>query len=52
VGEPLVPQVSARERDALAQLVSLSNVGEIADDFAVSVNTINSHVLRSTANSE
>jgi LuxR family maltose regulon positive regulatory protein len=44
VGEPLIPQLSARERDVLAQLVSLSNLGEIADDLAVSVNTIKSHV--------
>jgi LuxR family transcriptional regulator, maltose regulon positive regulatory protein len=28
----------------LAQLVSLSNLGEIADDLDVSVNTIKSHV--------
>jgi LuxR family maltose regulon positive regulatory protein len=28
----------------LAQLVSLSNLGEIADDLEVSVNTVKSHV--------
>jgi LuxR family transcriptional regulator, maltose regulon positive regulatory protein len=44
VQQPLTPQLSARERDVLAQLVSLSNLGEIADDLAVSVNTIKSHV--------
>jgi ATPase subunit of ABC transporter with duplicated ATPase domains len=38
------PQLSAREQDVLAQLVSLSNLGEIADDLAVSVNTVKSHV--------
>jgi LuxR family maltose regulon positive regulatory protein len=41
---PLAAQLSARERDVLAQLVSLSNLGEIADDLAVSVNTVKSHV--------
>jgi LuxR family maltose regulon positive regulatory protein len=44
VQQPLTPQLSARERDVLAQLVSLSNLGEIADDLDVSVNTIKSHV--------
>jgi LuxR family maltose regulon positive regulatory protein len=44
VGRPLAPQLSARERDVLAQLPSLSNLGEIAEDLAVSVNTIKSHV--------
>jgi LuxR family transcriptional regulator, maltose regulon positive regulatory protein len=44
VQQPLTPQLSTRERDVLAQLVSLSNLGEIADDLAVSVNTIKSHV--------
>jgi LuxR family maltose regulon positive regulatory protein len=44
VGRPLAPPLSARERDVLTQLVSLSNLGEIADDLAVSVNTIKSHV--------
>jgi LuxR family transcriptional regulator, maltose regulon positive regulatory protein len=44
VQQPLTPQLSAREQDVLAQLVSLSNLGEIADDLAVSVNTIKSHV--------
>ena len=38
------PQLSAREQDVLAQLVSLSNLGEIADDLEVSVNTVKSHV--------
>ncbi len=44
VQQPLTPQLSARERDVLAQLVSLSNLGEIAEDLDVSVNTIKSHV--------
>jgi LuxR family maltose regulon positive regulatory protein len=44
VHEPLATQLSARERDVLAQLMSLSNLGEIADDLAVSVNTVKSHV--------
>jgi LuxR family maltose regulon positive regulatory protein len=44
VHEPLAAQLSARERDVLAQLLSLSNLGEIADDLAVSVNTVKSHV--------
>ena len=30
---PATPQLSAREQDVLAQLVSLSNLGEIADDL-------------------
>jgi LuxR family transcriptional regulator, maltose regulon positive regulatory protein len=38
------PQLSAREQDVLAELVSLSNLGEIADDLDVSVNTVKSHV--------
>jgi LuxR family maltose regulon positive regulatory protein len=38
------PPLSAREQDVLSQLVSLSNLGEIADDMSVSVNTIKSHV--------
>jgi LuxR family maltose regulon positive regulatory protein len=42
--EPLATPLSAREQDVLAQLVSLSNLGEIADDLAVSVNTVKSHV--------
>jgi LuxR family transcriptional regulator, maltose regulon positive regulatory protein len=41
---PLTPQLSVREQDVLAQLISLSNLGEIADDLDVSVNTIKSHV--------
>jgi LuxR family maltose regulon positive regulatory protein len=44
VRQPLAPQLSARERDVLTQLVSLSNLGEIADDLDVSVNTVKSHV--------
>jgi LuxR family transcriptional regulator, maltose regulon positive regulatory protein len=39
-----IMQLSAREQDVLAQLVSLSNLGEIAEDLAVSVNTIKTHV--------
>jgi len=42
--DPLPTPLSARERDVLAQLVSLSNLGEIADDLDVSVNTVKSHV--------
>jgi LuxR family transcriptional regulator, maltose regulon positive regulatory protein len=41
---PAAPRLSAREQDVLGQLVSLSNLGEIAEDLAVSVNTIKSHV--------
>lgn len=37
-------RLSTREQDVLTQLVSLSNLGEIADDMSVSVNTIKSHV--------
>ena len=44
VRRPADPQLSAREQDVLAQLVSLSNLGEIADDLEVSVNTVKSHV--------
>jgi LuxR family maltose regulon positive regulatory protein len=44
VHQPLTPQLSDREQAVLEQLVSLSNLGEIADDLAVSVNTIKSHV--------
>ena len=44
VRRPLAPQLSAREQDVLSELVSLSNLGEIAEDLAVSVNTIKSHV--------
>ena len=44
VGRPLTPRLSAREQDVLAQLVSLSNLAEIADDLTVSVNTVKSHV--------
>jgi LuxR family maltose regulon positive regulatory protein len=42
--EPLATALSAREQDVLAQLVSLNNLGEIAEDLAVSVNTVKSHV--------
>jgi LuxR family maltose regulon positive regulatory protein len=38
------PPLSAREQDVLAELVSLSNLGEIAEDLDVSVNTVKSHV--------
>jgi LuxR family transcriptional regulator, maltose regulon positive regulatory protein len=41
---PLAPPLSAREGDVLAQLVSLSNLGEIAEELQVSVNTVKSHV--------
>ncbi|CCH88232.1 ATP-dependent transcriptional regulator, MalT-like, LuxR family [Modestobacter italicus] len=42
--EPLPASLSARERDVLAELASLSNLSEIADDLDVSVNTVKSHV--------
>jgi LuxR family transcriptional regulator, maltose regulon positive regulatory protein len=42
--QPLATPLSAREQDVLSQLVSLSNLGEIADDLDVSVNTVKSHV--------
>jgi LuxR family maltose regulon positive regulatory protein len=38
------PELSSRERDVLAQLVSLLNLGEIAEELEVSVNTVKSHV--------
>jgi LuxR family maltose regulon positive regulatory protein len=41
---PTAPELSTREQDVLAQLVSLNNLGEIADELAVSVNTVKSHV--------
>jgi LuxR family maltose regulon positive regulatory protein len=44
VSHPTAPELSTREHDVLAQLVSLSNLGEIADELAVSVNTVKSHV--------
>jgi LuxR family transcriptional regulator, maltose regulon positive regulatory protein len=44
VRRPPTPQLSAREQDVLAQLLSLSNLGEIAEDLEVSVNTVKSHV--------
>ena len=40
----VAPELSAREQDVLGQLISLSNLGEIADDLDVSVNTVKSHV--------
>ncbi|MDN5933227.1 MAG: LuxR C-terminal-related transcriptional regulator, partial [Pseudonocardia sp.] len=43
-GLPAVTPLSARERDVLTRLPSLRNLDEIADDLAVSVNTIKSHV--------
>ena len=42
--QPAAPELSAREQDVLTELVSLSNLGEIAEELAVSVNTIKSHV--------
>jgi LuxR family maltose regulon positive regulatory protein len=44
VRQPPAPELSGRERDVLAQLVSMSNLGEIADDLEVSINTVKSHV--------
>jgi LuxR family maltose regulon positive regulatory protein len=44
VSHPTAPELSTREQDVLAQLLSLSNLGEIADELAVSVNTVKSHV--------
>jgi LuxR family maltose regulon positive regulatory protein len=44
VRQPPAPLLSTREQDVLTQLLSLSNLGEIAEDLAVSVNTIKSHV--------
>ncbi len=41
---PSAPGLSAREQDVLSQLISLSNLSEIADELAVSVNTVKSHV--------
>ena len=38
------PRLSAREQNVLVHLNSLSNLGEIAEDLDVSVNTIKSHV--------
>lgn len=43
-GRPPVPALSAREQDVLTELASLSNLGEIAGDLDVSVNTVKSHV--------
>jgi LuxR family maltose regulon positive regulatory protein len=44
VRRPPAPPLSAREHDVLAQLLSLSNLGEIADDLQMSVNTVKTHV--------
>jgi LuxR family transcriptional regulator, maltose regulon positive regulatory protein len=44
VRQPSCPPLSAREIDVLSELLSLSNLGEIADDLDVSVNTVKSHV--------
>ena len=44
VPRSMAPQLSAREQDVLGQLISLNNLGEIADDLDVSVNTVKSHV--------
>jgi LuxR family maltose regulon positive regulatory protein len=44
VNRSAAPELSAREHDVLTELVSLSNLGEIADDLAVSVNTVKTHV--------
>jgi LuxR family maltose regulon positive regulatory protein len=44
LSQPAAPELSVREQDVLAQLISLSNLGEIADELEVSVNTVKSHV--------
>jgi LuxR family maltose regulon positive regulatory protein len=44
VGHSPAPDLSSREQDVLGHLVSLSNLGEIAEELAVSVNTVKSHV--------
>jgi LuxR family transcriptional regulator, maltose regulon positive regulatory protein len=41
---PPMPRLSAREQNVLLQLNSLNNLGEIADELDVSVNTVKSHV--------
>ncbi|MGY1700495.1 LuxR C-terminal-related transcriptional regulator [Geodermatophilus sp. SYSU D00766] len=38
------PRLSAREQDVLVQLLSLSNLGEIAEELDLSINTVKSHV--------
>ena len=38
------PELSAREQDVVTQLLSLSNLDEIAENLDVSINTIKSHV--------
>lgn len=44
VRRPPAPRLSTREHSVLIQLNSLNNLGEIAEDLDVSVNTIKSHV--------
>jgi LuxR family transcriptional regulator, maltose regulon positive regulatory protein len=44
VHRPSDPRLSTREQDVLVALLSLSNLGEIAEDLDVSVNTVKSHV--------
>jgi LuxR family maltose regulon positive regulatory protein len=44
VDETPAPELSAREQDVLAHLLSLSNLGEIAENLEVSVNTVKTHV--------
>ena len=44
VSHSTAPELSSREQDVLGHLISLSNLGEIADELAVSVNTVKSHV--------
>jgi LuxR family maltose regulon positive regulatory protein len=44
VRRPPAPRLSVREQSVLVQLNSLNNLGEIAEDLDVSVNTIKSHV--------
>jgi LuxR family transcriptional regulator, maltose regulon positive regulatory protein len=43
-GRPPAAILTARELDVLSRLPSLLNLDEIADDLAVSVNTVKSHV--------
>jgi LuxR family maltose regulon positive regulatory protein len=43
-GRPPAAILTAREHDVLCRLPSLLNLDEIADDLAVSVNTVKSHV--------
>jgi LuxR family maltose regulon positive regulatory protein len=44
VNRSAAPELSAREHDVLTRMLSPSNLGEIAEDLAVSVNTIKTHV--------